>query len=650
MIVTCTSEEVAVCSVKSIFHILQTIDDEQQKVYLSNYIELIHTSNTIAGSHLHEELAKSLKIVLTCAINEEIVLLLRHIGFFLRVLVKSMAEFVIETQKIQIRRQERFSSDFCNQITQLTDALISYISSRIRDHSNEAKAANASLAHFLSRSLSLMDRGFIFSIIKSCLEAYSSSLILHELKFSFLSIITSHEHFIALNLPLKVNNFRLTRDYCKNHFLVGILLQELNTALSQVHHVRMMAIQLVRNLLAKHAFDTRYSSRVCQERIALLYFPLVTIILENLSRINISSKLIAPTIQNDSQNHTPKSSTLDIRRATIHEGQISKKSPGSYWTSLQHMHAAVSIQANDESSNENSKNTHIRSQSLTMRLDKLHQDEVRDLFTCVIYICGNLSEESLVAWFATLSYNEMVDFLILMDSCILCFKYQPNLINNHSTNEERAKTLPARVILDESRDEVYSALLSVNLSTEIGLAILDVLGTFCSNFREKFLIIDDGDNEIMAKVFAIYLNLLSSSHHLDILIRHVFASLRVFCVKFAVILFKADPQLYLSRLTCQLLQCCSSKNDLERHEATALVYWLLRCNYNYFNGKNGITITHLQIIVGVSRLLGDPAYASMMQSDKFYSSIALVIFCFLYFKLITYFMFRLTILPRVIQV
>ena len=152
MIVTCTSEEVAICSVKSIFHILQTIDDEQQKVYLSNYIELIHTSNTIAGSHLHEELAKSLKIVLTCAINEEIVLLLRHIGFFLRVLVKSMAEFVIETQKIKMRRQERFSSDFCNQITQLTDALISYISSRIRDHSAEAKAANASLAHFLSRA------------------------------------------------------------------------------------------------------------------------------------------------------------------------------------------------------------------------------------------------------------------------------------------------------------------------------------------------------------------------------------------------------------------------------------------------------------------------------------------------------------------
>jgi len=42
--------------------------------------------------------------------------------------------------------------------------------------------------------------------------------------------------------------------------------------------------------------------------------------------------------------------------------------------------------------------------------------------------------------------------------------------------EDRAKTLAARVTMDESRDEVYStSLLAANVSTEVGLVILDVL-------------------------------------------------------------------------------------------------------------------------------------------------------------------------------
>ena len=57
-------------------------------------------------------------------------------------------------------------------------------------------------------------------------------------------------------------DYSLTDEFCRNHFLVGLLLREVGTALQEFREVRVIAISMLKNLLIKHSFDDRYNSRV----------------------------------------------------------------------------------------------------------------------------------------------------------------------------------------------------------------------------------------------------------------------------------------------------------------------------------------------------------------------------------------------------
>lgn len=57
-------------------------------------------------------------------------------------------------------------------------------------------------------------------------------------------------------------DYSLTDDFCKNHFLVGLLLREVGGALQEFREIRQNAIQVLKNLMIKHTFDDRYTSKV----------------------------------------------------------------------------------------------------------------------------------------------------------------------------------------------------------------------------------------------------------------------------------------------------------------------------------------------------------------------------------------------------
>jgi len=59
------------------------------------------------------------------------------------------------------------------------------------------------------------------------------------------------------------HDYTLTEDFVKNHFLVGLLLTEVKSALNEIQDIRKFAIRTLRNLLAKHSVDDRYFSKVC---------------------------------------------------------------------------------------------------------------------------------------------------------------------------------------------------------------------------------------------------------------------------------------------------------------------------------------------------------------------------------------------------
>ena len=62
--------------------------------------------------------------------------------------------------------------------------------------------------------------------------------------------------------PAGAEDFYLSQDFCSHHFLVGALLTEVRAALGEVGEVQRVAIAVLRDLLAKHAFDDRYLQSV----------------------------------------------------------------------------------------------------------------------------------------------------------------------------------------------------------------------------------------------------------------------------------------------------------------------------------------------------------------------------------------------------
>lgn len=69
-------------------------------------------------------------------------------------------------------------------------------------------------------------------------------------------------------------DYSLTDDFCKNHFLVGLLLREVSTALQEFRDIRQLSIQVLKNLMMKHTFDDRYTSKVSSAFcFCLLFFP-----------------------------------------------------------------------------------------------------------------------------------------------------------------------------------------------------------------------------------------------------------------------------------------------------------------------------------------------------------------------------------------
>lgn len=57
-------------------------------------------------------------------------------------------------------------------------------------------------------------------------------------------------------------DYSLTDDFCRNHFLVGLLLREVGGALQESREIRQIAIQVLKGLMIKHTFDDRYVAKV----------------------------------------------------------------------------------------------------------------------------------------------------------------------------------------------------------------------------------------------------------------------------------------------------------------------------------------------------------------------------------------------------
>ncbi|XP_050820835.1 dedicator of cytokinesis protein 11 isoform X2 [Gopherus flavomarginatus] len=669
-------DEVAVNCTMVLLHIVSKCHEEGLDHYLRSFIKYgfrAEKPSTSQAKTTHEILATAMATVLKqsadfLAINK----LLKYSWFFFEALAKSMAMYLLEENKIKLPRAQRFPDSYHHVLHSLLLAIIPHVTIRYSEIPEESRNVNFSLANFLKRCLTFMDRGFIFNLINDYVSGFSRKdpKILVEFKFEFLQTICNHEHYIPLNLPMtfakpklqRVQDFfsfaverftsvdvnleyNLTDEYCRHHFLVGMLLRETALALQDNYDIRFTAITVLKNLLIKHAFDNRYQHKNQQAKIAQLYLPLVSLLLENIQRVAGRDTLYSCTAMSNSAsrdeflcNFTSPSnrSSLIVEKDTgcgtaLPNGHSMKREDSKGSLSSE----GATGSPDQYNTGENSRRSSTRSN--VSHHSRLDQYEIRSLLMCYLYVIKMVSEDTLLTYWNKISPPELINVLVLLEVCLFHFRYagKRNIarvhdawLTKHVGVDRKSQTMPAlrsRAGVMQARlqhlsslessftlnhnagtseaDIVHQALLEGNTATEVSLTVLDTIAFFTQCFRNQ-LLNNDGHNPLMKKVFDIHLAFLKNGQS-EAALKHVFASLRAFISKFPSAFFKGRMTM-CAALCYEVLKCCTSKLASTRNEASALLYLLMRNNFEFTKRKTFLR-THLQIIIAVSQLIADVA-------------------------------------------
>ena len=219
--------------------------------------------------------------------------LLRYLWFILGCLSQSIASYILSKKSIRTNRRERFGHGFNAHLTSLFISLITLIRSKI--DKAITYIANQSIAVFVRDSFSHLDRGDVFMLIYKYISQFCTPgepQHLTKLKYNFLQIVFSNEHYIQLNLPvgeeiINGDSLKLGDTFCQTHYLIGVLLREFYVTLKyERFEIRIVAIHMLKDLLAKHDTDPRYcNDHFKRSRVACLYLPYLSMVLQFAHRI-----------------------------------------------------------------------------------------------------------------------------------------------------------------------------------------------------------------------------------------------------------------------------------------------------------------------------------------------------------------------------
>uniref|UniRef100_A0A8B9GI59 Dedicator of cytokinesis protein 11 n=1 Tax=Amazona collaria TaxID=241587 RepID=A0A8B9GI59_9PSIT len=585
-------DEVAVNCTMVLLHIVSKCHEEGLDHYLRSFIKYVFRAekpSVTQAKMTHEILVLSVATILKqsadfLTINK----LLKYSWFFFEALAKSMAMYLLEENKIKLPRGQRFPDSYQHALHSLLLAIIPHVTIRYNEIPEESRNVNFSLANFLKRCLTFMDRGFVFNLINDYISGFSPKdpKLLVEYKFEFLQTICNHEHYIPLNLPMTFSKpklqrvqdvnleYSLTDEYCRHHFLVGMLLREASVALQDNYDIRYTAISVLKNLLIKHAFDNRYQHKV---RHFLLPFKHDVLELYEKAHVRVLEMCGAPRalsllLGNCWLWH-------DSNKGSGKRSKSTNNAQPRQWGHWSSMRSSVS------------------------HCSRLDQFEIRTLLMCYLYVVKMISEAPLTG---AGKFRLLVFLPCLQVKCkgrnssISAFKYCGSWSVEHCF---LLICFPSTDAGTSEADIMHQALLEGNIATEVCLTVLDTISFFTQSFKTQ-LLSNDGHNALMKKVFDIHLAFLKNGQS-EAALKHVFASLRAFISKFPSAFFKGRVNM-CAALCYEILKCCTSKVSSTRNEASALLYLLMRNNFE-FTKRRTFLRTHLQIIIAVSQLIADVA-------------------------------------------
>uniref|UniRef100_A0A452HAP2 Dedicator of cytokinesis 8 n=1 Tax=Gopherus agassizii TaxID=38772 RepID=A0A452HAP2_9SAUR len=599
-------------------HGTQTATDEEVK--------------NIMLSKVREErkLELALQMVVSTGMVRETVF--KYAWFFFELLIKSMAQYVHNMDKQDTPRRSRFSDRFKDDITTIVNVVTSEI------ETEQAEKINISLAFFLYDLLSLMDRGFVFNLIRHYCNQLSNKLntlpTLISMRLEFLRILCSHEHYLNLNLffmtsvsaPVSpspslssqvgithfqdqkiASMFDLSADYRQQHFLAGLLFTELAAALDTEAEGK--AISAVHSLLSSHDLDQRCLKPEVKVKIAALYLPLVGIILDALPQLYDFTEARSGKGRTGSPDEDQESSN------PINQS-VAWAIAGNQFNLLRTSGAPLS--------------------SLPYKqYNTLSPDTTRNLLICFLWIMKNAEQSLIRKWIADLPSMQLNRILDLLFICVSCFEYKvcgtfhrcfillydlisksrsplctlilltyvallgndrfPGLNENLRWRKEQTQWRQANERLDKTKAELdQEALISGNLATEANLIILDMQ----ENIIQASSAVDCKDN-LLGGVLKVLVNSLSCDQSTTYL-THCFATLRALIAKFGDLLFEEEME-QCADLCQRVLHHCSSSIDITRIQACATLYLLMR---HSFSSISNFARVKMQVTMSLASLVG----------------------------------------------
>lgn len=629
---------------------------------MSTFIDVTNRSQISAGSmrssnrkQFHEELA--LQMVVSTGVCRENVY--KYAWFFFELLVKSMAQHVSQMDKQGVSRKNRFSDRFKDDITTIVNVVTAEIGTILVKQQKEleqAEKVNINLAFFLYDLMSLMDRGFVFNLVRNYCNQMSAKSVsmstLITMRLEFLRVLCSHEHYLNLSLYFSSSAsappspspsvtsqtssscslpdhkiaamFDLTQEFKQQHYLTGLLLTELSAALdmeSEGSKVQRKAINSTYSLLCAHDLDPRCTRLEVRTKIAALYLPLVGIIIDSLNYLDFTVS--------ESRGNKAKSS-----------------GPEDDFENVPPINQSVAMAIAGNPFNTLARNALVSMASVSGKsCSTLSAETSRNLLVCFLWIMKNAEQSLIQRWIVDISPSQLSRLLELLTICTSCFDYRGKQSSDKVSVQALQKSQQAKARLEEAllgglgaRGEMMKrvgandrtqgqrdilrwrkdltqwrqtndrqdkskaeldqeAIISGNLATEANLIVLDLLEVIVQ-VTEAVPLADYKDSAV-GGVLRVLLHSLTCNQS-TVYLSHCFSTIRALIVKFGDMLFEEEAE-QCADLCQKVLQYCSSCVDSNRNQACATLYLIMRYS---FSSASNFSRVKMQVTMSLASLVG----------------------------------------------
>ncbi|KAM9528657.1 dedicator of cytokinesis protein 7-like isoform 3-T3 [Salvelinus alpinus] len=615
----------------------------------------------------HEELA--LQWVVSSGIVREGAL--QQAWFFFELMVKSIIHHLYFTDRLESPRKNRFPERFMDDITALVSTIAGDIVSRFQKDLELVERLNTSLAFFLNDLLSVMDRGFVFSLIKTYWKQVSTKLYmlqnptLESLRLDFLRIVCSHEHYVTLNLPCSLltppaspspsmssvtsqssgfsaqdqkiaNMFELSVPFREQHYLAGLVLTELAVILDPegeaMFGLHKKVISVVHNLLSSHDSDPRYADPEVKARVAMLYLPLIGIVMETL-----------PQLHDFTESHIQWGRPGGAQGSADGAGGDESVEDGNSMISQ-----TVAMAIAGTSSPMSRPSSFLLNPQASRPHATFSAESSRSLLICLLWVLKNADECVLQKWFTDLSVSQLNRLLDMLYLCVSCFEYKGKKAfeRMNSLTFKKSKDMKAKLEeailgsigarqemvrrsrgqlerspsgsafgsqenlrwrkdmthwrqhserMDKTRAELeHEALIDGNLATEANLIILDTLEIIV-----QAVSVTESKESILGGMLKVLLHSMACNQS-ALYLQHCFATQRALVSKFPELLFEKETE-QCADLCLRLLRNCSSSIGTIRSHASASLYLLMRQNFEI---GNNFARVKMQATISLSSLVG----------------------------------------------